>query len=69
MEFDLQGNLFPYKILEINLQKFEEIFVTNFGNSETRKQIFQNYLLYVEKIKNEISDTFYQWIVMVALLL
>lgn len=62
MEFDLQGNLFPYKILEINLQKFEEIFVTNFGNSETRKQIFQNYLLYVEKIKNEISDTFYQWI-------
>lgn len=45
MEFDQQENLFPYKILEIDLEKFEEIFVTNFGNSGTRKQIFQNYLL------------------------
>ncbi|MCU0470728.1 MAG: hypothetical protein MUF58_19245 [Arcicella sp.] len=62
MEFDPQGNLFPYKVLEIDLDRFEEIFVTNFENSETRKLLFQNYLAYIEKLKNEISNTFYQWI-------
>ena len=62
MEFDPQGNLFPYKVLEIDLNKFEEIFVTNFRNSETREQIFQNYVSCIDKLKSEIGNNFYQWI-------
>ena len=62
MEFDPQGNLFPHKVLEIDIENFEEIFITNFENSESRKRLFQNYLSYVEKLKNEINNTFYQWI-------
>ena len=62
MEFDSLGNLFPYKVIEINLEEFERLFITNFPNSESRNRLFQNYLSYIRKIKNEIDSTFYQWI-------
>ena len=62
MEFDSQGNLFPYKVIEIDLEEFEKLFITNFPNSESRNRLFQNYLAYIQKIKNEIDSTFYQWI-------
>ena len=62
MEFDPQGNLFPHKVIEIDLEEFEKLFITNFPNSESRNRLFQNYLAYIQKIKNEIDSTFYQWI-------
>ena len=62
MEFDPQGNLFPHKVIEIDLEEFEKIFITNFPNSESRNRLFQNYLSYIQKIKDEIDSTFYQWI-------
>ena len=62
MEFDSQGNLFPYKVIEIDLEEFEKLFITNFPNSESRNRLFQNYLSYIQKIKDEIDSTFYQWI-------
>ena len=62
MEFDPQGNLFPHKVIEIDLEEFEKLFITNFPNSESRNRLFQNYLSYIQKIKDEIDSTFYQWI-------
>lgn len=62
MEFDTQGNLFPYKVIETDLETFESIFVSNFQHSDTRKMLFQNYLSYIHDFKNQISEDFYQWI-------
>lgn len=62
MEFDDYGNLFPYKLIETDLETFERIFVTNFKNSDRRKMLFQNYLSYIHNFKNQVSENFYQWI-------
>ena len=62
MEFDNSGYLFPYKVIETDLETFESIFVSNFENSNTRKKLFQNYLSYIYDFKNQISENFYQWI-------
>ena len=62
MEFDELGYLSPYKVIETNLEIFENIFVSNFQNSDIRKKLFQNYLLYIHDFKNQISENFYQWI-------
>ncbi len=62
MEFDDYGNLFPYKLIETDIETFERIFVANFKNSDRRKMLFQNYLSYIHDFKNQISENFYQWI-------
>lgn len=62
MEFDELGYLSPYKVIETDLETFERLFVSNFGNSNTRNKLFQNYLTYIENFKNQISESFYQWI-------
>ena len=62
MEFDNSGYLFPYKVIETDLETFESIFVSNFESSNTRKKLFQNYLSYIYDFKNQISENFYQWI-------
>ena len=62
MEFDDYGNLFPYKLIETDLETFERIFFTNFKNSDRRKMLFQNYLSYIHNFKNQVSENFYQWI-------
>lgn len=62
MEFDRNGNLQPYKVLEIDLQTFEEIFITNFPLSTTRKRLFENYLTYLKTLQDSVGGGFYQWI-------
>jgi hypothetical protein len=62
MQFDELGHLFPYKVIEIDLETFEEFFVTGFDKSVTRQKLFQNYLSYVNNFKKQIGDNFYQWI-------
>jgi hypothetical protein len=62
MDFDEFGNLFPYKIIETDLDTFERYFVSSFEKSDTRKKLFQNYLSYITKFKIQISSDFHQWI-------
>jgi hypothetical protein len=62
MEFDKNGNLYPYKVIEIDLEIFEQMFVSDFPFSITRKRIFENYLIYLENLKNIVNSSFYQWI-------
>ena len=62
MSFDENGNLEPYEIIEISLERFERIFVNEFGYTQTRQKIFDNYLRYTETLQKLIKAPFYQWI-------
>ncbi len=62
MQFDELGNLFPYKIIEIDLEAFEDFFVTNFPKSDSRQKLFKNYISYVNSFKSQVNCNFYQWI-------
>jgi hypothetical protein len=62
MEFDKNGNLYPYKVIEADLEMFEQMFVSDFPLSISRKRIFENYLIYLENLKNTVESPFYQWI-------
>ena len=67
MGFDSLGNLFPYKVIEINLEEFERLFITNFPNSESRNRLFQNYLSYIRKIKVRLTALFINGLMAVLL--
>lgn len=62
MHFDLQGNLYPYEITKIDFKTFEDIFINDFPNSLTRKEIFDNYLSYLSAFREEVSNSFTQFI-------
>ncbi len=62
MEFDKNGNLYPYKMIDTNLEILEQMFVLDFPFSNSRKRIFENYLIYLENLKNSVDSSFYQWI-------
>jgi hypothetical protein len=47
---------------EVTLDEFEFIFVNQFDKSETRRLIFDNYLLYCQDLKKTIGIGFNQWI-------
>jgi hypothetical protein len=62
MEFDKNGNLYPYSVIETDLETFEKMFVSDFTFSLTRKRIFENYLIYLENLKESVNTGFFQWI-------
>ncbi|WP_028526667.1 DUF6932 family protein [Runella limosa] len=62
MNFDAFGNLFPYEIIHIDRARFEKIFVDNFSISTSRRPIFNNYLAFIDVLKNNLQTPFYQWI-------
>jgi hypothetical protein len=62
MEFDKNGNLYPYKVIEADLGMFEQMFVSDFPLSISRKRIFENYLIYLENLKEFVASPFCQWI-------
>ena len=62
MEFDKNGNLYPYSIIETDLETFKKIFVSYFPFSSTRKRLFENYLIYLGNLKETVNTGFYQWI-------
>ncbi|MDZ7900340.1 MAG: hypothetical protein U5N85_20230 [Arcicella sp.] len=62
MGFDKNANLFPCKVIETGLEIFEQVFVLDFPFSTTRKRIFENYLIYLENLKNTVESPFCQWI-------
>lgn len=60
--FDQRGNLQPYEKIKLNLDEFEAFFVDNFPDNDQRKQIFDNYLKFVNDFSAKISSNFIQWI-------
>lgn len=62
LNFDENGHLFPYESIEVNLDTLEAYFVTAFPNSQTRKQLFENYLHYIYRFQDEVFPFFEQYI-------
>jgi hypothetical protein len=60
--FDKAGNLFPYEIVSIELASLEKVFVSDFKDSVTRRELFDNYLVYIEDLKALAGSDFHQWI-------
>ena len=58
VQFNELGNLMPYDVQEVTLPEFKKYFVIN----EHRKILFDDFLKFIEKLKELGIDTFYQWI-------
>jgi len=61
-EFDLRGNLKPYRIIPISYENFQEVFVASFDGSSSRHGIFKNYENYLQELQEILNHDFYQWI-------
>lgn len=62
IEFDENGFLKPYDLIETDLATIEKIFVDSVPLSSTRKAIFESYLSYNEELRKIIPTGFIQWI-------
>ncbi|MEN9612871.1 MAG: hypothetical protein RLZZ628_3685 [Bacteroidota bacterium] len=62
MEFDLIGHLVPYTVIETDFERFEKILVYDFPNHSSRYEILSGYKLYLEKLKQIIGNSFFQWV-------
>ena len=60
--FDEHGYLVPSEKITIDLATLEQVFVKDFPNSTTRKDLFDNYLRYIDAFAKEITPHFTQWI-------
>ena len=60
--FDLRGHLLPHSPIQLNLTDFQNHFVDNFPESGTRKQIFENFLSYIQDFQKDIIVSFKMWI-------
>ncbi len=60
--FDDNGFLTPNNAILTTLDVFENIFVSKFLVSSTRKAIFENYKRYVADFQKDILPNFKQWI-------
>lgn len=62
IEFDENGFIKPYHIIETDLATIQRIFVEEIQLSATRKAIFEDFIVYNEALKNIILTGFTQWI-------
>jgi hypothetical protein len=60
--FDQRGCLHPYQLIELELTDFQNYFVSNFPQSETREAIFSNFMDYIHDFQREILPSFKIWI-------
>jgi hypothetical protein len=60
--FDEFGNLAPYEVQMMELEEFEAFFVGAFGQSSSRRRLFDNYLRYVEELRTTVGAGFWQWV-------
>ncbi len=56
------GYLTPYEVIPTNFETFEQAFVKSFSDLSKRQQWFQNYLGYLEGLKQLIGPGFIQWV-------
>ena len=58
IQFDEYGYVVPYNVVETDLETLEKVFVTN----EHRKELFSQYLEYLERLKEMELGSFFQWV-------
>jgi hypothetical protein len=58
IQFDEQSFMKPYTIQNLNLNDFELCFSTN----QHRKSLFDEYSIFLDKLKSLEIENFYQWI-------
>lgn len=63
LSFDDRGNVVPYGLISINnLDFFEEFFVREFPDSQTRKKIYHGFLAYVHDLGELWQQNWTIWI-------
>lgn len=67
MEFDQYGYLTgpperPYGPISSDLTTLERVFVEEFGESATRRQLFESYRQFTDQIRDLMPDGFTQWV-------
>ena len=62
LQYDIRGNLFPSKVIDLKWEDLETNLVIPFPNSEKRKGLFANFTSFVERLKKEIAPTFIIWV-------
>lgn len=62
IRFDANGNLYPPQIIETDFETFKSTFVDVVEGSRTRLLIFEEYLNYINGLKELLNAPFYQWI-------
>ena len=62
IQFDERGHLYPPRPIEITYEDFEQHFVTDIKESETRQRLFNNFNRFVQDFQNQISPNFKIWI-------
>ena len=62
IQFDERGNLYPPRPIEITDEDFEQHFVKDIKESETRQRLFSNFNSFVRDFQNQISPNFKVWI-------
>ncbi|WP_273215029.1 DUF6932 family protein [Runella zeae] len=62
MIFDQYGYLTPYDVIPTDFETFEQVFVKGFSEMSKRQQWFDNYLAYMNSLKQVIGTGFVQWV-------
>lgn len=60
--FNEYGYLFPYEGQQIDLPTFQKQFVNELPASRTRATLYQGWIKYNELLRNQIGESFEQWI-------
>lgn len=56
------GYLTPYEVILTDFETFEQVFVKEFSEMSKRQRWFNNYLSYMDSLKQVIGADFVQWI-------
>ncbi len=62
LDFDEFGNLYPYQIIEANLDVLQKEFVEPYAIESSRHLIFDRYLQFLSDFEKMITPGFTQWI-------
>lgn len=62
IEFDEHGFIKPYKVIELTLSKFGEIFIKNMPETAHRERIFQRLLEYNLLVEKQIGKIQFQYL-------
>jgi len=60
IQFDKNGYIVPYEIIEVSLADFEKFFVSGLVEEKRRKEIFEVYLRYLSELFETVGKEFFQ---------
>jgi hypothetical protein len=60
--FDEKGHVYPYEVLEMTIEDFEQVFVQGLENQDYRVQLFAKYQRFCLDLKKAIGIPYFQWI-------